>query len=91
MSVGNLTCDLKVILLSYLNVIVFSLQDGTDAVVKEVLPGDSVHSLLSILDIITVSLMLLITLCLLLSLLNLSMRGKWSSYTNYIVTPPSLL
>uniref|UniRef100_A0AAX7UZZ6 lysophospholipase n=1 Tax=Astatotilapia calliptera TaxID=8154 RepID=A0AAX7UZZ6_ASTCA len=27
--------------------------DGTDAVVKEVLPGDSVHSLLSILDIIT--------------------------------------
>uniref|UniRef100_A0A8C5HMK7 Patatin-like phospholipase domain containing 7b n=1 Tax=Gouania willdenowi TaxID=441366 RepID=A0A8C5HMK7_GOUWI len=30
--------------------------DGTDAVVKEVLPGDSVHSLLSILDIITVCL-----------------------------------
>lgn len=30
------------------------LQDGTDAVVKDVLPGDSVHSLLSILDIITV-------------------------------------
>lgn len=30
------------------------LQDGTEAVVKEVLPGDSVHSLLSILDIITV-------------------------------------
>nr|XP_046241990.1 patatin-like phospholipase domain-containing protein 7 isoform X3 [Scatophagus argus] len=28
-------------------------RDGTDAVVKEVLPGDSVHSLLSILDIIT--------------------------------------
>uniref|UniRef100_A0A665UVF5 Patatin-like phospholipase domain containing 7b n=1 Tax=Echeneis naucrates TaxID=173247 RepID=A0A665UVF5_ECHNA len=28
--------------------------DGTDPVVKEVLPGDSVHSLLSILDIITV-------------------------------------
>uniref|UniRef100_A0A7N9AYE1 lysophospholipase n=1 Tax=Mastacembelus armatus TaxID=205130 RepID=A0A7N9AYE1_9TELE len=27
--------------------------DGTDAVVKDVLPGDSVHSLLSILDIIT--------------------------------------
>ncbi|KAK1892499.1 Patatin-like phospholipase domain containing protein 7, partial [Dissostichus eleginoides] len=27
--------------------------DGTEAVVKEVLPGDSVHSLLSILDIIT--------------------------------------
>uniref|UniRef100_A0A665UWF8 lysophospholipase n=1 Tax=Echeneis naucrates TaxID=173247 RepID=A0A665UWF8_ECHNA len=27
--------------------------DGTDPVVKEVLPGDSVHSLLSILDIIT--------------------------------------
>ncbi|KAM6965354.1 patatin-like phospholipase domain-containing protein 7 [Aplochiton taeniatus] len=27
--------------------------DGTDAVVKEVLPGDSVHSLLSILDVIT--------------------------------------
>ncbi|XP_076005517.1 patatin-like phospholipase domain-containing protein 7 [Genypterus blacodes] len=27
--------------------------DGTDAVVKEVLPGDSVHSLLSIMDIIT--------------------------------------
>ncbi len=36
---------------------VFSLQDGTDAVVKEVLPGDSVHSLLSIMDIITVSLL----------------------------------
>jgi hypothetical protein len=30
------------------------LQDGTDVVVKEVLPGDSVHSLLSILDVITV-------------------------------------
>lgn len=30
------------------------LQDGTDAVVKDVLPGDSVHSLLSVLDIITV-------------------------------------
>lgn len=29
------------------------LQDGTDAVVKDVLPGDSVHSLLSVLDIIT--------------------------------------
>nr|XP_005994513.1 PREDICTED: patatin-like phospholipase domain-containing protein 7 isoform X2 [Latimeria chalumnae] len=27
--------------------------DGTEAVVKEVLPGDSVHSLLSILDVIT--------------------------------------
>uniref|UniRef100_A0A8C6M528 lysophospholipase n=1 Tax=Nothobranchius furzeri TaxID=105023 RepID=A0A8C6M528_NOTFU len=27
--------------------------DGTDAVVKDVLPGDSVHSLLSILDVIT--------------------------------------
>nr|XP_015222206.1 PREDICTED: patatin-like phospholipase domain-containing protein 7 [Lepisosteus oculatus] len=27
--------------------------DGTDPVVKEVLPGDSVHSLLSILDVIT--------------------------------------
>lgn len=27
--------------------------DGTDAVVKDVLPGDSVHSLLSVLDIIT--------------------------------------
>ncbi|XP_017653142.1 patatin-like phospholipase domain-containing protein 7 isoform X6 [Nannospalax galili] len=27
--------------------------DGTDVVVKEVLPGDSVHSLLSILDVIT--------------------------------------
>ncbi|KAL0979156.1 hypothetical protein UPYG_G00181440 [Umbra pygmaea] len=27
--------------------------DGTDAIVKEVLPGDSVHSLLSILDVIT--------------------------------------
>ena len=33
-------------------------QDGTEPVVKEVLPGDSVHSLLSILDIITVSLSL---------------------------------
>lgn len=30
-------------------------QDGTEPVVKDVLPGDSVHSLLSILDIITVS------------------------------------
>lgn len=37
---------------------VFLLQDGTDAVVKDVLPGDSVHSLLSILDIITVRLYL---------------------------------
>ncbi|XP_072563890.1 patatin-like phospholipase domain-containing protein 7 isoform X1 [Paramormyrops kingsleyae] len=27
--------------------------DGTDVVVKEVLPGDSVHSLLSVLDVIT--------------------------------------
>ncbi|XP_068166263.1 patatin-like phospholipase domain-containing protein 7 isoform X2 [Antennarius striatus] len=27
--------------------------DGTDAVVKEVFPGDSVHSLLSVLDVIT--------------------------------------
>lgn len=34
----------------------FLLQDGTDAVVKEVLPGDSIHSLLSLLDIITVCL-----------------------------------
>lgn len=31
------------------------LQDGTEVVVKEVLAGDSVHSLLSILDVITVS------------------------------------
>lgn len=31
------------------------LQDGTEPVVKDVVPGDSVHSLLSILDIITVS------------------------------------
>lgn len=31
----------------------YFLQDGTEAVVKDVLPGDSVHSLLSILDIIT--------------------------------------
>uniref|UniRef100_A0A4W4GUF7 Patatin-like phospholipase domain containing 6 n=1 Tax=Electrophorus electricus TaxID=8005 RepID=A0A4W4GUF7_ELEEL len=30
-------------------------QDGKDGVVKEVYPGDSVHSLLSILDVITVS------------------------------------
>lgn len=30
-------------------------QDGTEVVVKEVLAGDSVHSLLSILDVITVS------------------------------------
>lgn len=29
-------------------------QDGTEVVVKHVLPGDSVHSLLSILDVITV-------------------------------------
>ncbi|XP_031664710.1 patatin-like phospholipase domain-containing protein 7 isoform X5 [Oncorhynchus kisutch] len=32
--------------------------DGTEPVVKDVLPGDSVHSLLSILDIITTSLLL---------------------------------
>lgn len=31
------------------------MQDGTEVVVKEVLAGDSVHSLLSILDVITVS------------------------------------
>lgn len=30
-------------------------QDGTEVAVKEVLAGDSVHSLLSILDVITVS------------------------------------
>lgn len=30
-------------------------QDGTEPVVKDVHPGDSVHSLLSILDVITVS------------------------------------
>lgn len=30
------------------------LQDGKESVVKEVFPGDSVHSLLSILDVITV-------------------------------------
>ena len=30
-------------------------QDGTEVTVKEVLAGDSVHSLLSILDVITVS------------------------------------
>lgn len=33
-------------------------QDGNEMVVKEVLAGDSVHSLLSILDVITVSLLL---------------------------------
>lgn len=32
-----------------------SHKDGKDGVVKEVYPGDSVHSLLSILDVITVS------------------------------------
>lgn len=31
------------------------LQDGKECVVKEVVPGDSVNSLLSILDVITVS------------------------------------
>lgn len=31
------------------------VQDGTEVAVKEVLAGDSVHSLLSILDVITVS------------------------------------
>lgn len=31
------------------------IQDSTEVVVKEVLAGDSVHSLLSILDVITVS------------------------------------
>lgn len=30
-------------------------QDGKECVVKEVVPGDSVNSLLSILDVITVS------------------------------------
>lgn len=30
-------------------------QDGSEVAVKEVLAGDSVHSLLSILDVITVS------------------------------------
>ena len=30
-------------------------QDGKENVVKEVYPGDSVHSLLSILDVITVT------------------------------------
>ena len=35
--------------------VMYILQDGTEPVVKDVLPGDSVHSLLSILDIITVS------------------------------------
>lgn len=33
---------------------VSGLQDGKESVVKEVYPGDSVHSLLSILDVITV-------------------------------------
>lgn len=33
----------------------FYFKDGTEPVVKDVLPGDSVHSLLSILDVITVS------------------------------------
>lgn len=33
----------------------FLVQDGKESVVKEVFPGDSVHSLLSILDVITVS------------------------------------
>lgn len=33
---------------------IFLAQDGTEVVVKHVLPGDSVHSLLSILDVITV-------------------------------------
>ena len=33
------------------------MQDGTEVAVKEVLAGDSVHSLLSILDVITVSLL----------------------------------
>lgn len=37
------------------NYVISIFQDGTEPVVKDVLPGDSVHSLLSILDIITVS------------------------------------
>lgn len=32
----------------------FCVKDGKESVVKEVYPGDSVHSLLSILDVITV-------------------------------------
>lgn len=38
-----------------MSLIFFAFQDGTEVAVKDVLPGDSVHSLLSILDIITVS------------------------------------
>lgn len=37
-----------------MNVYSGSWQDGKESVVKEVFPGDSVHSLLSILDVITV-------------------------------------
>lgn len=44
-----------ILLASYPVFFSFVLQDGTESVVKDVLPGDSVHSLLSILDTITVS------------------------------------
>uniref|UniRef100_A0A3B4G5S7 Patatin-like phospholipase domain containing 7a n=1 Tax=Pundamilia nyererei TaxID=303518 RepID=A0A3B4G5S7_9CICH len=45
---------INIILLASCPVFFFSvLQDGTESVVKDVLPGDSVHSLLSILDTIT--------------------------------------
>ena len=36
---------------------IFFLQDGTDYLVKVVCPGDSIHSLLSVLDVLTVSLL----------------------------------
>ncbi|XP_065438512.1 patatin-like phospholipase domain-containing protein 6 [Chrysemys picta bellii] len=46
-------------------------QDGKETLVKEVFPGDSVHSLLSILDVITVpALPLHLLLALSLSLSN---------------------
>lgn len=45
---------LKCLLLRTNKQFLLSSQDGTELVVKHVLPGDSVHSLLSILDVITV-------------------------------------
>lgn len=40
---------------SFSQLFVYVIQDGKETLVKEVFPGDSVHSLLSILDVITVS------------------------------------
>lgn len=40
----------------FMNMHMCAIQDGKETLVKEVFPGDSVHSLLSILDVITVGL-----------------------------------